>query len=109
LLQDDETIEIFPESNIVRVTAMRPRCEFAVELIKKTLQNIARTTISITDLMPAVQGKAAKSIAQDSFARWAKWHFDDATLLELGKLTNSVVTSSVSKAGNQTAHVSKKV
>jgi hypothetical protein len=29
--------------------------------------------------------------------------------LELGKLTNSVVTSSVSKAGNQTAHVSKKV
>jgi hypothetical protein len=108
LLNDDESIETFPESNIVRVTGTSVKCESAVKLIKETLQNIARTSISITDLFPVIRGKNFNTLkhVRGNLELWANRQFDDATLRELGKLTNSFVTKSFSKSANQKKKVS---
>jgi uncharacterized protein HemY len=109
LRNDDENIEMFPMSNIIRVTGTERRCENAVKWIKNTLKTIERTTISLANLIPlhSGDGRGGKH-SLEKIEKWADRHFDDATLLELGKLTNSYITRLAGKSASQKRQVCKK-
>jgi hypothetical protein len=100
LPKDDEGIELYHESNIVRVTGTYRHCEKAVKLIKDTLKIITRQTIPLSKLFPASHGGLSGrwQHTPDDIAKWANRNFDDATLKQLGDLTNCHVSISTGKS-----------
>ncbi|EHL01005.1 hypothetical protein M7I_3032 [Glarea lozoyensis 74030] len=108
LPKDDEGVELYHETNIVRVTGTYRHCGKAVKLIKDTLKMITRKTISLSKLFSASQGgiSGVWQHTPDDIATWADRHFDEATLEELGKLTNCYI--SISKGKSMSGKKSRK-
>lgn len=83
-----EDIETFPSSGVIKITTTKTRYEPVLERIEAELKNIRRMPLNLAKLMPST--KNGKPTA-DKIQEWADLQFDDRTLIELSRLTDTKV------------------
>jgi len=87
LPQENEMLEAFRSRGVIRVTTFHAKKPFIVETVEEALKQIRREELSLGDLL--LPGpKKPKSRRLD---RWADRNFDDTTLDELSRLTNTTI------------------
>lgn len=83
-----EDIETFPTSGVIKITTTKTRYKPVLERIELELKNIRRLPISLSNLMPST--KSGKP-SIDKIQEWADLQFDDKTLIELSRLTDTKI------------------
>ncbi|RDL41043.1 uncharacterized protein BP5553_01022 [Venustampulla echinocandica] len=85
-----EKLEAFHLHGIIRITATEKTSDRIIREIERVLKNIKRIQFSLVDLMPPpIVGKSMKA---PRVRRRLDPTFDDTTLAELGRITNTHVT-----------------
>jgi Mitochondrial inner-membrane-bound regulator len=73
-----EKIEAFRSRGVIRITTGRVKADLIIQDVEQALKRIRRMRISLFDLAPLPENPKV-----------ADKRFDDATLLELSRLTNT--------------------
>ncbi|KAF4632219.1 hypothetical protein G7Y89_g5905 [Cudoniella acicularis] len=95
LPQDDEHLEAFPATGVIRVTSNKFTCRQVYNRVEAAVKNIRRLKVSLDNLIPLTPKQRRPTNRQIS--RWTRANFSDAVLVDLSRITNTNIVRSPSK------------